>query len=472
MNKTKIICTLGPSSEDKETFIKLVKAGLSVARINLSHATKEAIKERMDMIKEVREELNVPVAVLVDTKGPEIRTKTFVDGRAELIEGETVTLYYGEEQGNAERFCINYPYLHEDVNPGQVILVDDGLIELIVKEVNGPDIVCTIKNGGMVKNRKGVNVPNIDLSLPILTEDDEANIIYGVEQGVDFVAASFIRNAIDVQYVRDLLNQHGGEHVSIISKIESQQGVDNIDEIIEASEGIMIARGDLGVETPAELIPLTQKTIIKKCNQKDVLVITATQMLDSMMNNPRATRAEVSDVANAVLDGTDAIMLSGETAAGKYPVEAVTLMKKIAKAAEKTIDYDALFSKIMSSKVTSVTNAVSYASCSTAKQLDAAAIICPTYSGRTARLMSKFKPQSPIIATTSDERAQRQMMMYWGVQPLMVQQETSSDILFYKSVLRAKELEYVKTGDKVVITAGVPLGVAGNTNLMKIQTVD
>ncbi len=472
MSNTKIICTLGPASNDRETFKDLVKSGLSVARLNLSHGNQEHYKEIIAMIKDVSAELDTPVAILMDTRGPEIRTKSFVDGHVTLEAGHTVVIFPGDEIGTAERFCINYPYLHEDLHIGSAVLIDDGLIELEVTAIFEEEIICIVKNGGIVKNRKGVNVPNISLKLPPITQEDADDIIFGIEQDIDFVAASFIRQPADVALIRKLLDDNGGKDIQIISKIESQEGVDNIDAIIEVSDAIMIARGDLGVETPPELIPYTQKLIIKKCNESEIPVITATQMLDSMVNNPRPTRAEVSDVANAVLDGTDAIMLSGETAAGKFPVEAVRVMRKIAEASEKTIDFHHLFERILKAKEKSVTNAVSYSSCSTAVHLGAKAIICPTYSGNTARLISMFRPNVPILATTSNLKAQRQMMLYWGVIPLIMKQETSSDILFYKSVEKAKQLNFVSPGDLVVITAGVPLGVAGNTNLMKIQEVD
>jgi len=472
MNSTKIICTLGPASNNKETFRELVKNGLSVARLNLSHGDQEYYTKTIKMIKEVSGEMDIPVAILMDTRGPEIRTKMFKDGQVTLEAGHTITICTGDFEGDDQRFCINYPYLHQDLHAGSVVLIDDGLIELEVSSIVEEDVICTVKNGGIVKNRKGVNVPNISLKLPPLTDADREDLIFGIGQDIDYVAASFIRQKADVLEIRKLLDDNGGSDIKIISKIESQEGVDNIDEIIGVSDAIMIARGDLGVETPPELIPLIQKKIIIKCNEAEIPVITATQMLDSMINNPRPTRAEVSDVANAVIDGTDAIMLSGETAAGKFPVEAVRIMKKIAEASEKTIDFQNLFQKILNAKQKSVTNAVSYSTCSTAVQLGAKAIICPTYSGNTALLISMFRPNVRIIATTANVKAQRQMMLYWGVTPLLMKQETSSDILFYKSVEKAKNLDFVKTDDLVVITAGVPLGVAGNTNLMKVQQVD
>ena len=472
MNKTKIICTIGPASDNKDTFTQLVKSGLSVARLNLSHGNQAYYKKIIGMINDVREELKTPVAILMDTRGPEIRTKTFIGGATELVAGKKTRISYGDFEGSADKFCVTYPTLHEDVQVGGSILIDDGLIELEVSEIDGTDVICTVKNGGIVKNRKGVNIPNIHLNLPAITAADESDLIFGIEQDIDFVAASFIRSSADIKVIRDHLDKNGGGGIKIISKIESQEGIDNIDEIIEVSDGIMVARGDLGVETPPEAIPHIQKLIVKKCNEADIPVIIATQMLDSMQKNPRPTRAEVSDVANAILDGTDAIMLSGESAAGKYPIESVRSMRKIAESAEITMDYQNLFSKIVNRREKSITNSVSHASCSTAMQLHAKAIICPTYSGSTARLISMYRPNVPIIATTSNPRVQRQLMMNWGVLPLLMDQQTSSDILFYKSVEKTKTLGLVSSGDLVVITAGVPLGITGKTNLMKVQEVD
>lgn len=472
MNKTKIICTMGPAVDNKETFTKLVENGLRIARLNLSHGDLISKQPIIDIIKEVRAEMNIPVAILVDTRGPEIRTKNFVDGAVELEADQVIMISGGDFEGTKEKFCVTYPDLYKDVRVGGTILIDDGLIELEVSEIKNKEIFCVVKNGGTVKNKKGINVPNISLNLPALTPADREDIINGIKLDVDFIAASFIRKASDVLEIRELLRSHGGEDIKIISKIESQEGVDNIDEIIAVTDAIMVARGDLGVEIPAELIPVTQKTIIMKCNLAEVPVITATQMLDSMIKNPRPTRAEVSDVANAVLDGTDAIMLSGETAAGNYPILAVQTMQKIAETAEKSIDYEHIFHRIVSMREKSVTNAVSYATCSTAMYLDAKAIICPTYSGRTANMISMFRPKVPIIATTANEKAQRQMQLLWGVIPILMKQETSSDILFYKSVEVAKTLGILQSKDLVVITAGVPLAVAGNTNLMKVQIVD
>ncbi len=472
MNKTKIICTLGPASDNKEVFTELVKNGLSVARINLSHGSKDYIKQLMDMIKEVREALDEPVAILMDTRGPEIRTKKFIDGQVELVADSEVRLCVGDFEGTAEKFCITYANLYQEVEVGSTILIDDGLLDIKVVAIDGEEIVCKVHNGGVVKNRKGINVPGIDVKLPALKEEDVKNIIFGIEEGIDYLAASFVRNKEDVLTVRQLLDDNGGEHIHIISKIESQSGVDNIMEIIAVSDGIMVARGDLGVELPPEDIPKIQKAIIRQCNKSGIPVITATQMLESMINNPRPTRAEVSDVANAIFDGTDTIMLSGETAAGKYPVEAVKTMKRVAIASEAQADFESIYRKIASTLEKSVTNAVSFATCTTAKQLHAAAIICPTYSGKTARLISMFRPEAPILAPTINPVAQRQLNMLWGVKPVILKSENSADILFYKSAEKAKAMGIAKSGDLVVITAGVPLNTKGNTNLMKVMEVD
>ncbi len=472
MQKTKIIGTLGPSSENPEVFKSLVQNGLSIARINLSHGDQTYIKNLIDMIKGVREELNIPVAILLDTRGPEIRTKNFKEGGVRLTAGETISICNGDFEGDEKSFCITYSELYKDVKIGSIILLDDGLIELEVIDVSNKEIKCLIKNGGMIKNKKGINVPGVYINLPALSEKDKSDIIYGIELDVDFIAASFIRKKSDVLEIRKLLDENNGETIQIVSKIESQEGVDNIDEIIEVSDAIMIARGDLGVEIPNERIPVTQKMIIEKCNTTEIPVITATQMLDSMMVNPRPTRAEVSDVANAVLDGTDAIMLSGETAAGAYPLESVKVMKKVAEASEASLDYKQMFKKIWKMQDKTVANAISYSTCSTAMNLNAKAIICPTHSGRTVKLISMFRPNVPIIGLTTNPKVQRQMQLNWGVTPFLMTEETSSDVLFYKSILIAKSADFVEKDDIVVIAAGIPLGVAGTTNLMKIQIVD
>jgi len=470
--KTKIICTIGPASDNRETITELVKNGLSIARLNLSHGTKEYYKKIINIIKEVRKELDVPIAILMDTRGPEIRTKNFVDGQLKLEVGQQISICNGDFDGTKEGFCITYPTLYKDVKKGSKVLIDDGLIELEVIQVDAKEktIKCVVKNGGIVKNKKGINVPNVNVNLPAITEKDKEEILYGLEHDIDFIAASFIRKEEDVLEIRKFIDDNGGKDVKIISKIENQQGVDNIDSIIKVSDAIMIARGDLGVETPTELIPIVQKMIIDKCNQNELPVITATQMLDSMIKNPRPTRAEVSDVANAIIDGTDAIMLSGETAAGLYPVEAVKVMSKIAYASESMTDHEQR--NICKKSKTSITHAVSYSAYTTAIHLKAKAVICPTYSGNTARMISMYRPNVQIIAVTSDEKVRRQMQLLWGVTPLFLKQETSTDILFYKSVIMARELGIVNSKDLVVITAGVPLAEGSKTNLMKVQVVE
>ncbi len=472
MNKTKIICSIGPASADKEVFKQLIENGLSVARLNLSHEDNEYRKVLFDMIKEVREEMNAPIAILADTRGPEIRTKEFVGGSAELVAGAEVTLCNGDFDGNAEKFCVTYPNLYKEISVGTTILIDDGKMDVIVKEIKGEDIICEVVNGGTVKNRKGINIPGVMIDLPILKDEDKRDIIYSINEGIEYVAASFIRNRADVLYVREFLDANGGEHVHIISKIESQTGVDNLDEIIEVSNGVMVARGDLGVELPAHEIPRIQKDMIKKCNAAGIPVIVATQMLESMIKNARPTRAEVSDVANAIYDGTDAIMLSAESAAGDYPIEAVKTMKEVAMATEAVAQFDSVYKNRTYNENHSVTNAVSYATVSTAKHIDAAAIVCPTFSGKTARLISMFRPKRPILAPTINPIAMRQMNLLWGVLPITLETESSHDILFYKATQKVKEMGLAEVGDTVVITAGLPLNTKGSTNLMKVIEID
>ncbi len=472
MNKTKIICTIGPASDSKEMFMQLVKNGLNVARINLSHGTRDYIKSLIDMIKEVREELGAPIPILMDTRGPEVRTKNFENGQIELIAGNEVILTTGDFLGTEKRFPITYENLAEELEIGQSILIDDGLIELEVTEIKGKDVTCKVLNGGIVKNHKGINVPRMDLNLPALKKEDISDLVWGINEGIDYVAASFIRSEKDVMFIRNLLDKNGGNHIHIISKIESQTGIDNIDEIIKVSNGIMVARGDLGVEVPSETIPRTQKNIINKCNHSGIPVIIATQMLDSMISNPRPTRAEVSDVANAIYDGTDAIMLSGETASGKYPIQAVKTMRKIAIETEREADYESMYRKIAQNLTNSVTNAVCFASCTTAKFVDASTIICPTYSGKTARLISMFRPESTILAPTMNPVTCRQLNMLWGVVPVILASEASADVLFFKATEVAKKKGVAKSGDKVVVTAGLPLNTKGSTNLMRVLVAE
>ena len=461
--RTKIVCTLGPASEKEEVLRELIKSGLNVCRMNFSHGSHEEHKGRMDLVKKIREELGQPTAILLDTKGPEIRTGQFDMPEVLLEEGQQFTITMKDVMGNKEMCTVSYKGLANDVKAGDTILIDDGLVGLTVKEVNGDDIVCEVQNSGIVKNHKGVNVPGVKVNLPAITDKDRSDIEFGIEQGIDFIAASFVRKVSDVLAIREILEANNADHIKIISKIENQEGVDNLDEIIEVSDGIMVARGELGVEIPTEEIPVVQKLMIKKCNEAGKPVITATQMLDSMMRNPRPTRAEVTDVANAIYDGTDAIMLSGETAAGKYPVEAVKTMATIAKRAEETMRNRR--DKINNSK--NVTDAISYATCTTAMDLDARAILSSTSSGHTARMVSKFRPDCPIIATTTNEGVRRQLSLTWGVLPVMRENSTNTDQVITNSIEAAKSAKYVNENDVVVITAGA--GEA--TNLIKVETV-
>ena len=463
IKKTKIVCTLGPASENEETLRELIKNGLNVCRLNFSHGSHEEHKGRMDLVKKLREELNMPTAILLDTKGPEIRTGKFDVPEVFLEKGQTFTITMKDVIGDKERCTVSYKGLANDVKPGDTILIDDGLVGLTVKEVNNDDIVCEVQNSGIVKNHKGVNVPGVKVNLPAITEKDRSDIEFGIEQGIDFIAASFVRKVSDVLAIREILEENNAEHIKIISKIENQEGVENLDEIIEVSDGIMVARGDLGVEIPTEEIPVVQKLMIKKCNEAGKPVITATQMLDSMIRNPRPTRAEVTDVANAIYDGTDAIMLSGETAAGKYPVEAVKTMATIAKRAEETMRNRR--DKINKSK--NVTDAISYATCTTAMDLEAKAILSSTASGHTARMVSKFRPDCPIVATTSNESVRRQLALTWGVLPLMREKSANIDQVIVNSIEAAKTSNYVSKDDVVVITAGG----GETTNLIKVETV-
>ncbi|MGL4912425.1 MAG: pyruvate kinase [Romboutsia sp.] len=470
MKRTKIVCTLGPASESEEVLTQLVENGLNVCRFNFSHGSHEEHKGRLDVAKKVREKLGQSVALLLDTKGPEIRTGNFADPEVLLEEGQTFTVTMKDVIGTKEMCTVSYKNLAKDVVPGNVILIDDGLVGLRVKEVNGDDIVCTVENSGIVKNHKGVNVPNVSINLPAITDKDVSDIEFGISQGVDFIAASFVRKAADVLAIREILERNNATDIQIISKIENQEGVDNLDEILKVSDGIMVARGDLGVEIPTEDIPVVQKMMIKKCNELAKPVITATQMLDSMMRNPRPTRAEVTDVANAIYDGTDAIMLSGETAAGKYPVDAVKTMATIAKRTEQTLDYDNLLKKNSKNNKT-VTDAISHATCTTAVDLDASAIITSTSSGHTARMVSKFRPKCPIIATSNNEKAMRQLALTWGVYTVKASDSKNTDEVIENSIEAAKNSNYINNGELVVITAGVPVGVSGTTNLIKVQVI-
>ncbi|MBQ6632551.1 MAG: pyruvate kinase [Romboutsia sp.] len=468
--RTKIVCTLGPASEKEEVLTALVENGLNVARMNFSHGSHEEHKGRMDLVKKVREKLNKPVAILLDTKGPEIRTGNFDQPEVLLEEGQKFTITMKDVMGTKEMCTVSYKGLASDVVAGDTILIDDGLVGLRVDEINGDDILCTVENSGIVKNHKGVNVPGVKINLPALTDKDISDIEFGISQGIDFIAASFVRKVSDVLAIREVLERNNATDVQIISKIENQEGVDNLDDIIAVSDGIMVARGDLGVEIPTEEIPVVQKLMISKCNEAGKPVITATQMLDSMMRNPRPTRAEVTDVANAIYDGTDAIMLSGETAAGKYPVEAVKTMATIAKRTEETLDYDRLLNKNDRSNST-VTHAISHATCTTAVDLDASAIITSTSSGHTARMVSKCRPKCPIIATTNDERVMRRLALTWGVYPVKAEVAGNTDEVIENSIESSKNAGYINNGELVVITAGVPVGISGTTNLIKVHVI-
>lgn len=472
MRKTKIVCTIGPSSTDEETFKDLVLNGLNVARLNFSHGTHEEHKGKIDTIKKVREELKAPIAIMLDTKGPEIRIRDFETGQAELKKGQEFILTTREIPGNENMVSVTYDQFARDIKPGDEILIDDGLILMEAVEIIGDnDVKCLVKNGGVLKNKKGINVPGVQINLPALTDRDISDIRFGIEQGIDYIAASFIRKKDDVSQIRRVIEEENASHIMIISKIENRQGVENLDEIIEASDGIMIARGDLGVEIPAEEVPLVQKMIIGKCNQAGKPVITATQMLDSMIRNPRPTRAEVSDVATAIFEGTDAIMLSGETASGSYPVEAVKTMVRIALMIESSLDYKEILKSKSPASNCSITDSISYATCKSSLDLRAAAVISATTSGYTATNVSRYRPAAPIIAATPSEQVMRKLALYWGVYPIKIEKMQSTDLIIKKSVERALESGYVKNGDLTIITAGVPAGISGITNLLKVHIV-
>lgn len=471
MRKTKIICTIGPASDDRETMRKLMLAGMDVARLNFSHGTHEDHLQKIELIKEVRKELGIPVAIMLDTKGPEIRTGLFREPEVELKEGQAYTLTTRQVIGD-DRICsVSYRRLPGDVKEGDRILIDDGLVAMTVESIDGEDIHCRVKNGGVIKNNKGVNVPGVRIHLPPITEKDRDDIRFGVENDVDFIAASFIRKASDVETVRDVLLENNAEHVQVIAKIENKEGVDNINEIITAADGVMVARGDLGVEIPPEQVPIIQKKIIRRCNFEGRPVVTATQMLDSMIRNPRATRAEVADVANAILDGTDVVMLSGETASGKYPVESVKMMVDIAEATEATLNYGDILYERRLMRDYSVTNAIGHATVTSAHGLGATAIITPTTSGHTAFVVSKFRPRAPILAFAHSERVSRRLCLCWGAVPMMVERAADENTIFYQAVEMAKEKELIKDGDLVIVTAGMPVYKAGNTNMMRIHMV-
>ena len=477
MRHTKIICTMGPNADNKELLTALAREYMDVARFNFSHGDHEEHKERLELLKEVRKEAKRPIAALLDTKGPEIRTGLLKDHKkVELKEGEEIVLTVDECEGDAKRVYVNYAGLREDISVGNHILIDDGLIDLEVLEVKGNDIVCKIINGGELGEQKGVNVPNVKIKLPSLTDKDIEDIKFGIKGDFDIIAASFVRDAECIRKIRHILDE-AGSHMLIIAKIENQEGVDNIDEIIKEADGIMVARGDMGVEIPPQKLPHIQKSIIKKCNMEGKLVITATQMLDSMIRNPRPTRAEVTDVANAVYDGTDCVMLSGETAMGKYPVEALTMMAQVVEDAEKFLDYEGYRKRKVSSALMSrVSNSVSYAAVSTAMDLGAEAIVAPTLTGYTARLLSKWRPETPIYAMSPSMATVRKCMMMWGIIPIWSRRADSTDELIEDSIVELKEAGYLKHDDTAVVTAGVLSyrsrhEAAKDTNIMQVVKV-
>ena len=471
MRKTKIVCTLGPASNNEETIRELIKAGANLTRFNFSHGTYESHKQTFDIVDRLRREMNLPVATLLDTKGPEIRLCTFQGGSAQLHAGQQFILTSADCEGDANRVQINFPGLVSDVKAGDNILLDDGAIALRVVRTGKTNIVCEVLNDGKISDRKGVNVPGVRLSMPYISDKDRADIIFGVQTGFDFIAASFARCANDILEIRKLLEEQGNHTIRIIAKIENAEGVANIDEILRVSDGIMVARGDMGVEVPFEDVPVFQKLLIKKCCAAGKMVITATQMLESMIHHPRPTRAETADVANAIYDGTSAVMLSGETAAGDFPVEAVKTMAQIAERTERDINYRRRFLERSDYSTPDVTNAISHATCTTAYDIGASAIITVTWSGNTARMISKYRPDIPIIACAHMDSTYYQLALSWGVLPLKAEIKDNTDDLFLHAVQRAKEAGYVEDGNIVVITAGVPLGIHGTTNLLKVHVV-
>lgn len=467
MRKTKIICTLGPACESEEKMRELIKAGMNVARFNFSHGNHEEHKARFGRIIKVSGELGVSVATLLDTKGPEIRLRDFTGGKAELVAGQEFILTTQEIDGNAERASITYKNLKHDVEVGSTVLIDDGKIEMEVKEIRGEEIVCAVKNGGIVSNHKGINVPGTELSMPYISAVDREDILFGIQMGFDFIAASFVRTKEDILEIRKILDENRSP-IKIIAKIESLQGIRNLEEILAVSDGIMVARGDMGVELPLEEVPIIQKKMIKMAVAAGKHVITATQMLESMIQNPRPTRAETNDVANAIYDGSTAIMLSGESAAGKYPAEAVETMARIAERTEEVIDYNGRMLRKTPRNLEDVTTAISYATCTTAMHLNADAVITVTMSGFTAEMVSRYKPACQIIACSVNPRVCRQMALLWGVTPILMEREDNTKDLFDEAIRLAKKQKLIHNGSTVVLTAGVPLGESGRTNMIQV----
>ncbi len=469
--RTKIVCTLGPATQDDEVLRELMRSGMNVARLNFSHGTHETHARTIERVKRLRQELDLPIAIMLDTRGPEIRIGTFSAGQAVLKKGQTFTLCIDDVPGDETKVSITYKELPKDVQVGSVILLDDGLISLTVTALSDSQIVCRVENGGKISDHKGVNVPGAELTMPFLSAQDKDDILFGVQQDVDFVAASFTRCAEDVLEIRKLFSNQIHREISIIAKIENMQGVSNIDDILRVSDGVMVARGDLGVEIPLEEVPVTQKMLIHKAYSAGKQVITATQMLESMITNPRPTRAEAADVANAIYDGTSATMLSGETAVGQYPIEALRTMARIACRTEADINYVKRFTEREDERTPDVTNAISHSTVTSAHDLHAAAILTVTKSGRTARMISKYRPNCPIICCAMDESVCRKLSLSWGVIPLIIEEAHNTDELFERAVQAGEHAGLLHDGELVVMTAGVPLSISGTTNLMKVHVV-
>ena len=470
MRKTKIICTIGPASRNEATLEAMCKSGMNVARLNFSHGTHEEHREAIRLIKSVRERLSLPIAIMLDTKGPEYRIKTFENKRITLREGDTFIFTTEDVVGDEHRVSVNYEHLTDDLAVGDTVMVNNGLVRFTVERIEGADVICTVTAGGELSDRKSMNFPNKVLKHEYLSDDDRADILFGIENGVDFIAASFVSNKSDVDALRAFLNDNGGEGIDIIAKIENRAGVDNIDDICKVADGIMVARGDLGVEIPFVEVPTVQKFLIQKCRLLGKRVITATEMLESMIHNVRPTRAEISDVANAVYDGSSAVMLSGETAAGKYPVEAVRNMAEIAEFTEGHIDYRRWFATT-EYRIKNVLDAISHSVCSMAIDVDAKCIVVNSISGKTARMVSRFRSPMDIMGTTTDERAWRQLNLSWGVTPVLCEEYSSLDVVFYQALKQAKRIFSLKKGDHVVMTGGQIGGTTGNTNTIKVEIV-
>lgn len=471
MRKTKIICTLGPAVEDEAVLKKLMENGMDCARCNFSHGSHEEQKGRMDKVKRVRQELGLPIPILLDTKGPEIRLKDFENGFVMVEEGQTFTLTTGDENGTKDKVALTYSKLAQNVKIGTRILIDDGKIALDVTELKGQDVVCKVINGGKLSNHKSINIPNVIIPMPYISEVDKSDILFGIEQDVDFIAASFVRTVEDVKDLRRLLDENGGKAIQIISKIENMQGVKNLDEIIEASDGIMVARGDMGVEIPFKMLPAIQKDIIEKCYLKGKHVVTATQMLESMTQNPRPTRAEVSDVANAIYDGTTIIMLSGETAAGDYPAEAVKTMAEIAESTEDSINFKKRFTKSQLKLREDVADAIAISACNAAHYLDTKAIVVVTRSGKTADLISNYRPNCSIIAEVVDEKAARQLNLSWGVTPVSAKVQKTFDALFEQTIENATKTGIVEKGDKIIMALGSSIKEGDSSDIIRIHEI-